>query len=105
MQSFAQVIPYDKKLHFCVGAFVSAGVYSVVYYQTGNKWIATFSAVGGAFVAGIGKETIDYFTYGKGKPFFDSFDLKDIAATTLGSVPIVITFTFTIQKIIKPRKK
>lgn len=63
-------IPYDKKLHFFLGAIISLLV--IVIFSDFRAGLIT------GIIAGIAKEVYDQITYG-------GFDWVDMVATWLGS--------------------
>jgi len=100
MLAFGQKVPmykqFDKQLHFAVGMEASAAAYAVVYGATQSKLIASAASIAFSFVLGVSKEIYDYYDYGL-------FDWKDVEATTLGSLPLVITVDIVLWG--KKRKK
>ncbi len=82
--SYGQIAE-DKKLHFIVGAGVSAITYVTVLEITNDTKKAFWYSFGMSVLAGVTKELIDQRVY-KG------FDSKDILATSLGGVSVSFTF-------------
>lgn len=78
-------IEQDKKLHFLAGGLASSYGYTYVYEKTQDRTKATFAGIGTAILAGVLKETIDSRQHG------NSFDIQDLAATTLGGITISVT--------------
>jgi len=72
---------WDKQMHFLVGMLTGSGAYAASY--DGNKLIASLITIIFCFLLGAAKEIYDKNTTGL-------FDWKDILATTLGSVPVII---------------
>ena len=86
-------IPEDKKLHFVVGAVMSAATYDFVYKKTKDRKKAIIWGLTGSIVAATAKELLDQHIY-------RGFDSNDLLATTAGA----ISATLTIE-ILKGRKK
>jgi len=78
----------DKIMHFAAGAFVGAGTQMLVYSQTGSYQKAFIYGLAASFSVGLLKEGIDQINYG-------GFDSKDLLATFLGGVVVVIPLNFS----------
>jgi hypothetical protein len=72
-------IPQDKKLHFTAGATFGSWCFVVGDYNIKSEWKPIIYGIGGATLAGIGKESYDKI---KGRPF----DVRDLGATMLGGI-------------------
>ena len=91
---FSQVPMYkqfDKQIHFSAGTVAATLGYAAGYNLTHSKFKASLIAIGTSVLVGTLKETYDYFDYGK-------FDNKDLLATSLGSIPVVLTATIIIHE-------
>ncbi len=67
------------------GSLASGFGYTYVFEKTKDKKKATLAGIGLAILAGTIKETID------SRQKNDKFDLRDLAATTLGGITISVT--------------
>ena len=79
-------IPYDKQLHFLAGGMITSSTYIILNRFEMPRKQKIFLSIGAGFGAGILKEVYDV---GLGKDL-GYFDLKDILATSLGSISIII---------------
>jgi len=84
-------IPIDKKLHFAAGAGISLVTYATVIQITDNHKTATIWSIAIPIVVGLAKELIDEKKY-KG------FDSKDLAATALGGLSMIVTINLFPKK-------
>ena len=91
----AQEIPEDKQLHFAAGTITGTLGYEYVYSKTKDRKKAFAAGVLTSMAVGIFKESLDATQPG------NKFDLKDLAATTLGG----ITVSFTINLFDKKKKR
>lgn len=73
----ADMIPYDKCLHFIAGGFTAG----IIYALTMNIWCA----IAAAAAVGIAKEAYDYL-----HPDKDTAEVLDAVATIAGAAPILI---------------
>ena len=78
-------IEEDKQMHFMAGSLASGFGYTYVFEKTQDKKKATIAGIGLAVLVGTIKETID------SQQKNDKFDLRDLAATTLGGITISVT--------------
>ena len=95
----AQEIPKDKQMHFVAGTITGALGYNYVYSKTKDRKKAFIAGVVTSIAVGILKESLDA-TQPKNK-----FDLKDLAATTLGGITINVTINLFNKKKKKKRIK
>ena len=86
-------IPKDKQLHFAAGMIASSTGYGYVWNKTKDKKKALIAGIGTAILAGTAKEILD------SRQSDNRFDVKDLAATTLGGITIGVTIN-----LIKPKK-
>jgi len=83
-------IPKDKQLHFSAGVIFTGFTYYTVeavftedqFTDSYARWKPITISLGVCTLAGVGKETWDYLSYGV-------FDPKDLAATMLGGVATI----------------
>jgi len=75
----------DKIYHFAAGMLFGGGVQAVVYSETGNRKKAVIYGLMSGLTIGLAKELVDEINY-------NGFDSKDLLATVLGSVTIVVPF-------------
>ena len=78
-------IPKDKQLHFAAGIVASSTGYGYVWNKTKDKKKALIAGIGTAILAGTAKEIFD------SRQSDNRFDVKDLAATTLGGITIGVT--------------
>ena len=96
----AQEIPEDKQLHFAAGTITGTLGYEYVYSKTKDRKKAFAAGVLTSIAAGVFKESLDATQPG------NKFDLKDLAATTLGGITVSFTINlFDKKKKNKKRKK
>ena len=94
--SFAQLLTEkDKQMHFTAGVLTSTFTYDYVYRKTNNKKKALIYSVASAILVGSLKELADSSQKG------NSFDTRDLLATTYGG----ISASFTINLFTKKKKK
>ena len=98
--SFIKGIPNDKAVH-CWYGFMTAGVSSILYEnfrQTRRQTKLTvftkrvMIATGSSLFIGLAKEVYDARKGGSG------FDVADLGATVLGSLPVTIVIKLTSKK-------
>ena len=82
----------DKKMHFIAGAFTSALGYAVAYEFTQDKEKAVLYGIGTAILIGTIKEISDSTQSG------NSFDGRDLLATTYGGISVGITIDLIRQR-------
>ena len=80
----------DKIYHFAAGMFFGGGVQSVVYSETGNHKKALAYGLLSGLTIGLAKEVVDEIQY-------SGFDSKDLLATVLGSVVVIIPMDFVFR--------
>jgi len=93
----AQEIPKDKQMHFVAGTITGTLGYNYVYSKTKDRKKAFVAGIITSIAVGICKESLDATQPG------NNFDLKDLAATTLGGITIGITINLFDKK--KKKKK
>mgnify|MGYP003648200016 CR=1 FL=1 len=75
----------DKIYHFAAGMLIGGGVQAVVYSETGSRKKAVIYGLMSGLTIGLAKEVVDEINY-------NGFDSKDLLATVLGSVTIIVPF-------------
>ena len=85
-------IPKDKQLHFAAGMIASSTGYGYVWNKTKDKKKALIAGIGTAILAGTAKEIFDSRQYN------NTFDVKDLTATTLGGITIGVTINLFKRK-------
>ena len=80
----------DKIYHFAAGMLLGGGVQAVVYSETGNRKKAVIYGLMSGLTIGLAKELVDEINY-------NGFDSKDLLATVLGSVTIIVPFDFIFK--------
>lgn len=91
--SFAQLLTEkDKQMHFAAGAVTSSFVYDYVYRKTDSKKKALVYSIASAMLVGTLKEVADSSQKG------NSFDTRDLLATTYGGITFSLTFTIFKKK-------
>ena len=88
----AQSITADHKLHFGVGALISATTYTVVYTTTKNKKKAFWYSLGTSALAGLAKEVYDSSKEN------NRFDTSELVATSLGGLTASTTISLFVGK-------
>ncbi|NMH85907.1 hypothetical protein [Flavivirga algicola] len=88
----SQSITSDHKLHFGVGALISATTYTVVYSATKNKKKAFWYSLGSSTLAGLTKEVLDSSKEN------NRFDTGELAATSLGGLTASATISLFVGK-------
>ena len=82
----------DKQLHFIAGSFASSVGYTYVWKKTNNKKKALLAGIGSSILAGTVKELIDSSQRN------NSFDTRDLTATTLGGITVSVTINLFNRK-------
>jgi len=91
--SFAQLLTEeDKQMHFVAGAVTSSFVYDYVYRKTDSKKKALVYSIASAMLVGTLKEVVDSNQKG------NSFDTRDLLATTYGGITFSLTFNILTKK-------
>ena len=85
-------IPKDKQLHFAAGMIASSTGYGYVWNKTKDKKKALIAGIGTAILAGTAKEIFD------SRQSDNTFDVKDLTATTLGGITIGVTINLFKRK-------
>ncbi len=88
----AQSITSDHKLHFGVGAVISATTYTVVYSATKNKKKAFWYSLGTSTLAGLAKEVLDSSKEN------NRFNTGELVATSLGGLTASATISLFVGK-------
>lgn len=91
--SYSQLLSEkDKQYHFAAGAFISAGTYTLVYNKTKNRKKALIYSIASSVLVGTLKELSDSREKG------NTFDKRDLLATTYGGLSIGVTFNLFSKK-------
>jgi len=79
-------------MHFVAGAVTSTIVYDYVYRKTDSKKKALVYSIASAMLVGTLKEVVDSNQKG------NSFDTRDLLATTYGGITFSLTFNILTKK-------
>ena len=79
-------------MHFVAGAVTSTIVYDYVYRKTDSKKKALVYSIASAMLVGTLKEVVDSNQKG------NSFDTRDLLATTYGGITFSVTFNILTKK-------
>jgi len=79
-------------MHFVAGAVTSSFVYDYVYRKTDSKKKALVYSIASAMLVGTLKEVVDSNQKG------NSFDTRDLLATTYGGITFSLTFNILTKK-------
>ena len=79
-------------MHFVAGAVTSSFVYDYVYRKTDSKKKALVYSIASSILVGTLKEVADSSQKG------NSFDTRDLLATTYGGITLSVTFNIFKKK-------